>query len=66
MGENTFYLVDAGFDTSMRPAMYGSYHEISICAADGRELAARDATSSSAGHCANRATCSRRKRAAWL
>lgn len=35
---NTFYLVDAGFDTLVRPAMYGSYHEISICAADGREL----------------------------
>jgi diaminopimelate decarboxylase len=35
---NLFYLVDAGFDTLVRPAMYGSYHEISICAADGREL----------------------------
>jgi diaminopimelate decarboxylase len=35
---NLFYLVDAGFDTLVRPAMYGSFHEISICAADGREL----------------------------
>lgn len=35
---NLFYLVDAGFDTLVRPAMYGSYHEISICAADGRAL----------------------------
>src|SRR5690606_771312 len=34
---NTFYLVDAGFDTLVRPAMYGSYHEISVCTADGRE-----------------------------
>jgi diaminopimelate decarboxylase len=34
---NLFYLVDAGFDTLVRPAMYGSYHEISICTADGRE-----------------------------
>jgi diaminopimelate decarboxylase len=35
---NLFYLVDAGFDTLVRPAMYGSYHEISIVAADGRTL----------------------------
>ncbi len=38
MGANTFYLVDAGFDTLVRPAMYGSYHEISIAPADGREI----------------------------
>ncbi|MGH2633256.1 MAG: diaminopimelate decarboxylase, partial [Tepidiformaceae bacterium] len=38
MGANTFYLVDAGFDTLVRPAMYGSYHEISIAPADGREV----------------------------
>ena len=37
---NLFYLVDAGFDTLVRPAMYGSYHEISICAAGGRTLGA--------------------------
>ncbi|HEX2613046.1 MAG TPA: diaminopimelate decarboxylase [Fibrobacteria bacterium] len=35
---NLFYLVDAGFDTLVRPAMYGAYHEISIVAADGRDL----------------------------
>jgi diaminopimelate decarboxylase len=35
---NVFYLVDAGFDTLVRPAMYGSYHEISVIAADGRAL----------------------------
>jgi diaminopimelate decarboxylase len=38
MGENTFYLVDAGFETLVRPAMYGSYHEISIAPADGRAI----------------------------
>lgn len=38
MGENRFYLVDAGFDTLIRPSMYGSYHEISIAAGDEREL----------------------------
>jgi diaminopimelate decarboxylase len=36
--ENVFYMVDAGFDTLVRPAMYGSYHDISIVAADGRSL----------------------------
>ncbi len=36
--ENLFYLVDAGFDTLVRPAMYGSYHEISVVATDGRAL----------------------------
>ncbi|MBA4181623.1 MAG: diaminopimelate decarboxylase [Anaerolinea sp.] len=40
MGENRFYLVDAGFDTLVRPSMYGSYHEISIAAADGRDITA--------------------------
>jgi diaminopimelate decarboxylase len=35
-GDNVFYAVDAGFDTLVRPAMYGSYHEISIATADGR------------------------------
>jgi diaminopimelate decarboxylase len=30
MGSNHFVLVDAGFNELMRPAMYGSYHEISI------------------------------------
>lgn len=37
-GGNSFYLVDAGFDTLIRPAMYGAYHEISICPADGRTV----------------------------
>jgi diaminopimelate decarboxylase len=36
--DNVFYMVDAGFDTLVRPAMYGSYHDISIVAADGRAL----------------------------
>jgi len=39
-GNNLFYLVDAGFDTLVRPAMYGSYHEISVCPFDGREITA--------------------------
>lgn len=30
MGENTFYLVDAGFTDLVRPSFYGSYHRISI------------------------------------
>ena len=34
MGENIFYLVDAGFNNLARPIMYGSYHPISVVAAD--------------------------------
>lgn len=37
-GGNRFYLVDAGFDTLIRPAMYGSYHEISIATKEGRAV----------------------------
>jgi diaminopimelate decarboxylase len=32
---NRFVLVDAGFDNLVRPAMYGSWHEISIVRRDG-------------------------------
>ncbi|WP_027468880.1 diaminopimelate decarboxylase [Deefgea rivuli] len=35
VGNNHFVLVDAGFSDLMRPAMYGSYHEISLLRADG-------------------------------
>lgn len=35
MGENLFYLVDAGFNDLARPAMYGSHHPIALCTADG-------------------------------
>ncbi|MBS0876943.1 MULTISPECIES: diaminopimelate decarboxylase [unclassified Tatumella] len=35
MGSRHFVLVDAGFSDLMRPAMYGSYHEISLMPADG-------------------------------
>ncbi len=31
-----FVLVDAGFNDLVRPAMYGSYHEITVVRADGR------------------------------
>jgi diaminopimelate decarboxylase len=36
MGSRHFALVDAGFNDLMRPAMYGSYHHISLLPADGR------------------------------
>ena len=35
---NTFYLVDAGFTDLVRPAFYGSYHQISVISRDGRSL----------------------------
>lgn len=34
MGENIFYLVDAGFNNLARPIMYGSYHPISVVPSD--------------------------------
>ena len=34
MGENVFYLVDAGFNNLARPIMYGSYHPISVVPSD--------------------------------
>ncbi|MCR3755278.1 MAG: diaminopimelate decarboxylase [Sodalis sp. Psp] len=40
MGRRHFVLVDAGFNDLMRPAMYGSYHHISLLPADGRDLSA--------------------------
>ena len=33
--QNTFYLVDAGFNNLARPILYGAYHPISIVPADG-------------------------------
>jgi diaminopimelate decarboxylase len=35
MGDNTFYLVDAGFNNLARPILYGSYHPISMVLAHG-------------------------------
>ncbi len=31
MGQNLFYLVDAGFNNLARPILYGSYHPMSVC-----------------------------------
>ncbi len=39
VGPTRFLVVDAGFDNLIRPAMYGSYHEISIVRADGTRAA---------------------------
>jgi len=35
MGENLFYLVDAGFNNLARPILYGAYHPMSLVPADG-------------------------------
>ncbi len=40
-GSNHFVLVDAGFNELMRPAMYGSFHAMSLLAADGQPRPAR-------------------------
>jgi diaminopimelate decarboxylase len=34
-GQNTFYLLDAGFNNLARPILYGAYHPMSIAPADG-------------------------------
>ena len=35
MGDNLFFLVDAGFNDLARPVMYGAYHPISVCGRSG-------------------------------
>jgi len=35
MGENKFYLVDAGFNNLARPILYGAYHPMAICPSAG-------------------------------
>jgi diaminopimelate decarboxylase len=37
MGDNTFYLVDAGFNNLARPILYGAHHPMSIVPADGAQ-----------------------------
>jgi diaminopimelate decarboxylase len=34
-GDRKYILVDAGFNTLARPVLYGSYHPMSLCPADG-------------------------------
>jgi diaminopimelate decarboxylase len=40
-GENTFYLVDAGFNNLARPILYGAYHPMAICPAHENRGAGR-------------------------
>lgn len=35
MGNNTFYLLDAGFNNLARPILYGSYHPMSVAPVNG-------------------------------
>jgi diaminopimelate decarboxylase len=35
MGGNTFYLLDAGFNSLARPILYGAYHPMSVCPQSG-------------------------------
>ena len=37
MGDNTFYMVDAGFNDLARPILYGAYHPISVCHRSGQQ-----------------------------
>ena len=36
VGQNTFYLLDAGFNNLARPILYGAYHPMAIAPANGR------------------------------
>jgi diaminopimelate decarboxylase len=36
-GENTFYLLDAGFNNLARPILYGAYHPMAICPAESKQ-----------------------------
>jgi diaminopimelate decarboxylase len=40
-GENTFYLLDAGFNNLARPILYGAYHPMAICPASGKSADSR-------------------------
>jgi diaminopimelate decarboxylase len=40
-GENTFYLLDAGFNNLARPILYGAYHPMAICPASGKAAESR-------------------------
>ena len=39
MGNNLFYLIDAGFSDLIRPTLYGAYHHISIIHKNGKKTA---------------------------
>ena len=39
--DNTFYLLDAGFNNLARPILYGAYHPMSVVPSDGDTAAAR-------------------------
>lgn len=38
MGGNSFVMVDAGFNDLLRPALYGSYHRMTVLDADGNPV----------------------------
>ncbi len=42
MGNNTFYLLDAGFNNLARPILYGAYHPMSIVPSDSSERPLND------------------------
>jgi diaminopimelate decarboxylase len=42
MGENLFYLLDAGFNNLARPILYGAYHPMSVVPSDDSERAIQD------------------------
>lgn len=42
MGDNTFYLLNAGFNNLARPILYGAYHPMSVCPSSETVAGERD------------------------
>ncbi|MCC9603598.1 diaminopimelate decarboxylase [Stieleria sp. JC731] len=49
VGDNLFFLLDAGFNDLARPVMYGAYHPISVCGADGNAVEDRESVAAVIG-----------------
>ena len=64
MGENTFYLLDAGFNNLARPILYGAYHPMSVVPQSGSARTVPCRRLSSAARCASRGISSRRPKGA--
>lgn len=49
VGDNLFFLLDAGFNDLARPVMYGAHHPISVCSSDGHPVTDRETVAAVVG-----------------
>lgn len=49
VGDNLFFLLDAGFNDLARPVMYGAHHPISVCGGDGGSVEQRESVDAVVG-----------------